>query len=140
VADIALVGGSLLDYEKVGGHNPLEPAVFATPTLVGPNMKNFPEITRLLKEGKALLQLTDSDELEEALNTLFREPAAARAMGERARAVLEANRGAVAKTVQSVGTKWACLQRPPSQAGRRRFWRNVAMGLSSGKPSLPLRP
>ena len=139
VADIALVGGSLLDYEKVGGHNPLEPAAFATPTLVGPNMKNFPEITRLLKEGEALVQLADSDHLHAAVSALLGDPAAAREMGERARAALVAHRGAAAKMVQSVDAKWDRLQQAALHSDPRRWRRKGAAGLSEST-SLPLQP
>ena len=38
VADIAFVGGSLL---KRGGHNPLEPAQFGVPVVIGPSIENF---------------------------------------------------------------------------------------------------
>src|SRR3989338_362590 len=44
IADIVFVGGSLI---KKGGHNILEPAVFAKPILLGPWTFNFRDITSL---------------------------------------------------------------------------------------------
>jgi 3-deoxy-D-manno-octulosonic-acid transferase len=41
VGDIALVGGSLAEIKGIGGHNPLEPAVFSKPVIFGQNMKNL---------------------------------------------------------------------------------------------------
>jgi 3-deoxy-D-manno-octulosonic-acid transferase len=38
---VAFIGGSLV---PIGGHNALEPAVFAKPLLFGPYMYHFPEL------------------------------------------------------------------------------------------------
>ena len=40
-ADVAYVGGTL---SATGGHNPLEPALYGRPLLVGPSMENFRRI------------------------------------------------------------------------------------------------
>lgn len=52
-ASIAFVGGSLVPQ---GGHNPIEPAIFAVPVLFGPHMEDFSEISRqLLRVGGAIM-------------------------------------------------------------------------------------
>jgi len=85
-AEIAFVGGSLVQH---GGQNPLEPAWFAKPIVVGPSMTNFRDITDALKAAGALRQVSSPDELAAALAAASSD----RPMGERARAVLDANGG-----------------------------------------------
>ncbi len=41
IADVAYVGGSMMER---GGHNPLEPAQFGVPVVMGPSYENFREI------------------------------------------------------------------------------------------------
>jgi len=94
-ADVAFVGGSLVPH---GGQNPLEPALFARPIIVGPHTSNFREITETFRQSKALRQIQSAGELGPALEELFSDPVEARQMGERARALIDANRGATEKT------------------------------------------
>lgn len=46
-ADLALVGGG---WSENGGHNPLEAAQYGVPVVVGPDMSNFRESTRFLRD------------------------------------------------------------------------------------------
>ncbi len=98
-ASVAFVGGSLVPH---GGQNPLEAAVFARPLVVGPHMSNFREITAGFLAAGAMRQVKSAAELPEALEELFADPVRAREMGERARALLEASRGATARTVEAL--------------------------------------
>jgi 3-deoxy-D-manno-octulosonic-acid transferase len=50
-ADIAFVGGSLL---KRGGHNPLEPARFGVPVVMGPSYENFRDIVASMQAADAI--------------------------------------------------------------------------------------
>jgi 3-deoxy-D-manno-octulosonic-acid transferase len=101
-ATLVLIGGSLV---PIGGHNLLEPATLSRPVIVGPHMENFREIVDLFRREKAVLQLTKGDpaELARSLATtwerLLLDPAEAQLLGRRAREVVEANRGATARTV-----------------------------------------
>jgi 3-deoxy-D-manno-octulosonic-acid transferase len=54
VADVAFVGGSLV---KRGGHNPLEPAQFGVPVVMGPSFENFRDVVGRMQavEGIAIL-------------------------------------------------------------------------------------
>lgn len=67
LADICLVGGSLIDF---GGHNPLEPARLAKPILFGPYMGSFKEITPPLIDTGAAIQV-QPEELSTALQSLL---------------------------------------------------------------------
>jgi 3-deoxy-D-manno-octulosonic-acid transferase len=95
-ADIAVIGGSLRDY---GGHNPLEPAVFAKPILFGPHMRDFKERAEILVENRAAVRLTDPSELAQAAADLLKHPDLAREMGWRARQVMRDHRGAIRQTI-----------------------------------------
>jgi 3-deoxy-D-manno-octulosonic-acid transferase len=95
--DIVFVGGSLV---PVGGHNLLEPAALARPILSGPAFFNNPEVARRLLEREALELARDETELADALERLLANPALAARRGELARAVLEENRGALARVLE----------------------------------------
>jgi 3-deoxy-D-manno-octulosonic-acid transferase len=99
VADVAFVGGSLV---PVGGHNLLEPAAHARAPLHGPHMHNFREITRALGEAGAALPVSDATGLAEAALSLLDDPARRAALGARALGVVEAGRGATARTLTLV--------------------------------------
>ena len=92
---VAFVGGTLV---AKGGHNPIEPAHFGCPILVGPSMFNFRDIGQRFTEAAAWRQLERPDQLTTALRELLERPDQAAALGARARALLEKNGGAVART------------------------------------------
>lgn len=99
LARVAFVGGTLV---PKGGHNPIEPAHFAAPILVGPSMFNFRDIAERFTAARAWRQVAEKDELANTLRELLEHPQAASEMGERARALLEASRGAVARTFELI--------------------------------------
>ncbi|MGL4315169.1 MAG: lipid IV(A) 3-deoxy-D-manno-octulosonic acid transferase [Pseudomonas sp.] len=94
LADLAFVGGSLV---ANGGHNLLEPAALGKPLLSGPHLFNFLEIAALLRDAGDLLEVADSAELHDAVLRLFAEPELAARMAAAGEAVLQANRGALAR-------------------------------------------
>jgi 3-deoxy-D-manno-octulosonic-acid transferase len=98
VASVALVGGSLV---PAGGHNPLEPAQFGVPIVMGPHYANFRAITDDLLAHQAM-RITDPAALAQTLVGLLTNPAEARAMGERARRVFEQQAGATARCVEAI--------------------------------------
>jgi 3-deoxy-D-manno-octulosonic-acid transferase len=51
IADVAFVGGSLV---KRGGHNPLEPAQFGVPVVMGPSFENFRDVVGKMKAADAI--------------------------------------------------------------------------------------
>jgi 3-deoxy-D-manno-octulosonic-acid transferase len=108
VASVALVGGSLV---PAGGHNPLEPAQFSVPIVMGPHYANFRAITEDLLAHQAI-RIADRAALAQTLAGLLTNPAEARAMGERARQVFEQQSGATARCVDAIRS----LLGSPSQA------------------------
>jgi 3-deoxy-D-manno-octulosonic-acid transferase len=99
VADVAFVGGSLVPR---GGHNPLEPAQFGVPVVMGPSFGNFRDIVAKMKEADAIRIVNDKQELEAAFLQMLTDPEKAKAMGERGRAVFEAQSGATARAVEAL--------------------------------------
>jgi 3-deoxy-D-manno-octulosonic-acid transferase len=95
---LAFVGGSLV---PVGGHNPLEPAQFGVPVVMGPSFENFREIVDAMLVHEAIRVVT-ADVFAAALVAMLRYQDDARALGERGRAFFEAQAGATARTVQAL--------------------------------------
>jgi 3-deoxy-D-manno-octulosonic-acid transferase len=99
IATVVFVGGSLADY---GGHNILEPAIFGKPIVFGPHMQNFREISDAFLGNSAAVQVQTERELEGVLRNLVTDPVRRASLGAAARALVEANRGANAKTMAVV--------------------------------------
>jgi 3-deoxy-D-manno-octulosonic-acid transferase len=97
LASVAFVGGSLI---PAGGHNPLEPAQFGVPIVMGPHCFNFRAITEDLLAHQALCVCAKED-LATALIALLQDSAAAHAMGERARQVFASQAGATNRAVEA---------------------------------------
>jgi 3-deoxy-D-manno-octulosonic-acid transferase len=100
VATAVFVGGSLVD---AGGHNILEPAIFGKPILFGPHMHNFAEIARTFVDNRGAIQVQSGTELETRMVELLSDPVLRASLGAAARALVEANRGARAKTLAVIG-------------------------------------
>ena len=66
LTDIVTIGGSFSD---IGGHNPLEPALFEKPIIVGPRMDNFKEISQQLLAEKAMISLGETNGYESVAPT-----------------------------------------------------------------------
>ena len=99
IADIAYVGGSMM---ARGGHNPLEPAQFAVPVVIGSSYQNFREIVGKLIDRHAIRIVKDEQELEIAFEDLIKDREQAKAMGERGRRVFEEQQGATKRTVEAL--------------------------------------
>lgn len=124
LAEVVFVGGSIA---PVGGHNVLEPALDARAVVTGSHTSNFKSIIAALLEREALVQLPHTEdqegvargaarELARALSELLDDELQRRRTGERARAVLEENRGATARTVELLAP---LLQQRPGVRGQR---------------------
>lgn len=96
IATVVFVGGSLVD---AGGHNILEPAMFGKPIVFGPHMQNFAEIADVFLSSAAATQVRSTRELEQVLADLLGDPVRRASLGAAARALVEANRGANARTL-----------------------------------------
>lgn len=93
-SDIAFVGGSLV---PVGGHNLLEPAAQAIPVITGPHLFNAQDIADMFVDMNACRIVADAKELADAISDLLKNTEKAAEMGENSRALLEQNKGALAR-------------------------------------------
>jgi 3-deoxy-D-manno-octulosonic-acid transferase len=98
LASVAFVGGSLI---PAGGHNPLEPAQFGVPIVMGPHTHNFRAITDDLLAHQAV-RIAAKNELAAALIELLQDHRAAHAMGERAKQVFASQAGATGRCVEAL--------------------------------------
>jgi 3-deoxy-D-manno-octulosonic-acid transferase len=99
VADLAFVGGSLV---RRGGHNPLEPAQFGVPVVMGSSYENFRDVVGKMLAVDGIRIVQDKDELESALVELLTDREKARALGERGRRVFEEQQGATGRAVAAL--------------------------------------
>jgi 3-deoxy-D-manno-octulosonic-acid transferase len=98
LASVAFVGGSLI---PAGGHNPLEPAQFGVPIIMGPSYANFRAITDQLRSHDAL-RITEKENLWPVVDELLTDRETALSMGQRARQVFETQSGATARCVAAI--------------------------------------
>jgi len=98
LAAVAFVGGSLA---PAGGHNPLEPAQFGVPIVMGPHYANFRAITEDLLAHDAI-QIAEKANLAKIMVDLISERAAAKALGERAKQVFSQQAGATARCIEAL--------------------------------------
>lgn len=98
-ADVVFMGGSLA---RRGGHNPLEPALFARPIVTGPHMENFQAIDDQFRAAGASVRIEGPSELAAAVDRLLADPQGAAEIGRRALACAEERRGATASAVEEV--------------------------------------
>jgi 3-deoxy-D-manno-octulosonic-acid transferase len=95
VATLAFIGGSLA---AAGGHNPLEPAQFGVPVLMGPHYENFRSMVEVLRSVQAI-DIVTADKLRERIAYLLEHGDEAAAMGERARAIFDSEAGGTDRTL-----------------------------------------
>ena len=98
LASVAFVGGSIA---AAGGHNPLEPAQFGVPIVMGPHYANFRSITEDLLARDAL-RVSQPQDLGKFLIELLENRTAAEAMGVRARRVFEQQSGATGRCIAAI--------------------------------------
>ena len=121
IASVAFVGGSLV---PLGGHNPLEPAQFGVPVVMGRYFHNFRTIVKRLLADQAIrivgghapngsvrsrgprsnaeIAMSLVPELTSALSELLNDLEQATAMGSRARAVFRSESGASERAVDAL--------------------------------------
>ncbi|GAA5135146.1 lipid IV(A) 3-deoxy-D-manno-octulosonic acid transferase [Thalassotalea piscium] len=103
LANVVTMGGS---FSQIGGHNPLEPALFKLPIIVGPDMNNFTDIMYQLMEQQAVIQLSEEGNISEHLSAeminLLNNSSLADKYGNSAHKVVLANQGASQRSLDKL--------------------------------------
>ena len=97
--DMVFIGGS---FTEIGGHNPIEPAVLGKPMFIGPHYFNFEMICQAFVESGALEVVQNEADLKSSLVVLLNDQTLCRERGEKAYAVVERGKGAIARVVDEV--------------------------------------
>jgi 3-deoxy-D-manno-octulosonic-acid transferase len=95
VATVAFLGGSLVER---GGHNPLEPARYGVPVVMGPSYENFREVVEGLKSVNGIYIVEQGD----LTLSLHQAMTRGRVVGRRGREFFEAQTGATARTLTAL--------------------------------------
>jgi len=105
-ADIAIICGSFV---PVGGHNLLEAAAVGAPSVFGPYMENFIEISEISLDRGAGFQAVQIEYLDEVLEGLLKDPNKRYEAGEAAKKMIAENRGALERTLEYFSEKLPAL-------------------------------
>ncbi len=97
LAPVTFLGGSFND---AGGHNPVEAALSGSALVTGPNVANARAVYKEFWAKDAALKTAEPDKLAERVAGLLNNPQDADEQAARARALVEAGRGALHRTVQ----------------------------------------
>lgn len=98
LSDASFVGGSL-DFNKTGGHNPLEVMQQNVPLLMGKYCRNFADIVEQLKNAGGIAMLNDSEQGYTEIMKIISDDQTAEKMINAASQILTANQGVVEKTL-----------------------------------------
>ncbi len=99
LSDLAYVGGSLV---ATGGHNLLEPASVGIPSVFGPHMTNFREITELVLSYGAGIQVANGEELYDRLAALVASPELRGVLGRNGLKLMRDNGGATERHLAAI--------------------------------------
>ncbi|HEX6496183.1 MAG TPA: 3-deoxy-D-manno-octulosonic acid transferase [Acidobacteriaceae bacterium] len=98
LATVAFVGGSLV---PAGGHNPMEPARFAVPVVMGPRYENFRDAVELLR-GADALRVLERSSVGDVIAGLLEDTNLAAGMGARGKKVFVEQAGATQRAVEAI--------------------------------------
>ena len=108
LADIVTMGGS---FSAIGGHNPLEPALFKKPIVVGHDMSNFRKVMEQLTTKQGIEQLTSDSStpttelsrlLTDKVHQLLADDDKRLLLGNNAYLVVNENQGATARSITAL--------------------------------------
>lgn len=104
IADVVVVGGS---FRKLGGQNILQPLAQGKPVLHGPHMANFRDVAALAHRAGASIICQTAQGVREQVNALLADPDRRTQMGQAAKMLVEANRGASERMAKAIASELA---------------------------------
>lgn len=99
LARAVFVGGSIA---PLGGHNVLEPAMFAKPVMFGPHTENVAAAAETLLAAGAAVRVQTAEDLAVAWREVLAHPERAAELGERGREVVAAEADVAERTIELV--------------------------------------
>ncbi len=96
IGTVIFIGGSLM---RKGGQNILEPAIFSKAIFFGPHMFNFKDIANEFINAGAACMVKDGRDLFKNIDRILQDGSERELMGGRARALMDKNMGATARTM-----------------------------------------
>ena len=99
MCDVAIIGGSFL---PLGGQNLIEACALGKPVIMGPSTFNFTESARLAAEAGAMRPVMGAVEAMQTASTILEDEQLRSRMADAGRKLVDANRGATAKTVELI--------------------------------------
>ncbi len=91
IADLAFVGGTLVD---VGGHNPIEPAMYGVPVVVGPHVSVIRDIIEALKVVLGVIEVADRSAIRGVMERVAQHDPTLKGVGSAGSGVWQRHRGA----------------------------------------------
>ncbi len=98
-SSLAFVGGTLV---PLGGHNPLEPASYGVPIIVGPHQHKIIHLIEGLKEERALCEIQTTADFKHVLQKYLESPDEFAEFGKKAHKVWKDNQGACERVVHTI--------------------------------------
>lgn len=98
-ATLVFIGKTLM---VGGGQNMIEPAFFGKCILVGPLTANFRDVVSVMLAAKALVRVSDAQELEKQLYYYLENSGERQQIGAVAREVVQSHQGATERTFQEI--------------------------------------
>lgn len=102
LADIVLVGGSMVYPKGIGGHNPIEPAQLNCAVITGSNIANFIEMYRDLDNAQGCIKVKDSNELEKTIDSLLSDKEEVKRLSDNAHKFVKEQSGLIARIIEEV--------------------------------------
>lgn len=97
IASLAFIGGTLVD---IGGHNPLEAAMYGVPVVVGPYTSVIRDVVEQMRRCDGRIEIAPSTDLKPLIKRLVDRDPTLREIGVRGREVWCTHRGAVARVLK----------------------------------------
>jgi 3-deoxy-D-manno-octulosonic-acid transferase len=97
LATIIFVGRSLV---PMGGSDMMEAAALGKCTIFGPHTFNFRQTVDVLLQGQGAIGVADKGDLQKAMEKCLSDPAYAEKIAQSGQAVIRANQGATARTME----------------------------------------
>ena len=96
-ADLAFVGATLVD---VGGHNPLEPAMYGVPVVVGPHIAVIRGIVEELRSWRGVIEVSSAQEISGVVRRMFSGSGELAETGARGKAVWQRHLGSAQRVLR----------------------------------------